>query len=216
MTPSSRTSFGSGRGVDEASARGPDLGLEPGGGKVRRSDKGNVEAALEGRLRLSPTGRLSARFQVLSLKESSVPSSLRRRAVSIVRVSAGASGDASFILKRIADVGSNKAACIYSRSLAAETGPIKPPAALKYCNKTVKQAQTHRECMRSHSSLRNTDPHLLGSTPRIFAPACGDRCASFQNRSWVEEAGRARTCQNHGKSPALKRGRVFRVLGPNQ
>jgi len=24
---------------------------------------------------------------------------------------------------------------MYSRSFAAETGPIKPPAALKYCNK---------------------------------------------------------------------------------
>jgi hypothetical protein len=35
---------------------------------------------------------------------------------------------------RIVDVGSNKPAAMYSRSFAAETGPIKLPAALKYCD----------------------------------------------------------------------------------
>jgi hypothetical protein len=53
----------------------------------------------------------------------------------MVSASSGASEAASFILKRTADEGSNKPADMYSRSFAAETGPIKPPAALKYCNK---------------------------------------------------------------------------------
>jgi hypothetical protein len=50
----------------------------------------------------------------------------------MVEVSGGASGAASFILKRIADVGNNNPADMYSRSFAADTGPVNVPAALKY------------------------------------------------------------------------------------
>jgi hypothetical protein len=134
ITPSSSTSLASTpRGVEDASARGPDLGLEPGGGSVLRSDGGRVAAVLEeGRARLSPTGGFSPRLQVLSPTESSVPSSLRSKADSMVAASAGASGAASFTLKRIADEGNNNPADMYSRSLAADTGPVNVPAALKY------------------------------------------------------------------------------------
>lgn len=133
MTPSSSTSLASERGVEDASARGPDLGLEPGGGSVLRSDGGRVAAAPEeGRERLSPSGGFSPRLQVLSPTASSVPSSLRSKADSMVEVSGGASGAASFTLKRIADVGNNNPADMYSRSFAADTGPVNVPAALKY------------------------------------------------------------------------------------
>jgi hypothetical protein len=97
-----------------------------------------------GNRRFSPTGGLSPRLQVLSRIGSSVPSSLRIRADSMVRVSAGASDGASLTLKRIADVGNNKPADMYSRSFAAETGPIKTPAALKYYDKKNKQCGQKR------------------------------------------------------------------------
>jgi hypothetical protein len=161
MTPSSSTSLLSKRGAEETSVRGPDFGLEPGIGRVRRSDEGKVVAALEEcNMRLSATGGFSPRFHVLSATESSLPSSLRRRAVSMVTEAAGASGSASFTLKRIADVGNNKPADMYSRSFAAETGPIKPPAALKYYkNVSSKHDQKTKTNGGVHSNLRNTGRH---------------------------------------------------------
>jgi hypothetical protein len=62
----------------------------------------------------------------------------------MVIVSDEASEGVSFTLKRIVDVGNNKPADMYSRSLAADTGPVKPPAALKYCKNKVQLMRQNR------------------------------------------------------------------------